>query len=150
MNQEDTVQDVHEPENGPKEPSDRPPTETVTKIADLQRMNVEQLNHFARSIGLKNLGALAKSQIVFETVKYLSEQPNEVLVGEGVLEVLPDGFGFLRSPNYNYLPSAEDIYVSPAQIRRFDLKKGDTVYGTIRSPKRERKIFRSSQSRKNK
>jgi transcription termination factor Rho len=113
----------------------------ITKIADLQRMNVEQLNHFARTIGLKNLGALTKSQIVFEIVKYLSDKPGEVLVGEGVLEVLPDGFGFLRSPNYNYLPSAEDIYVSPAQIRRFDLKKGDTVYGTIRSPKEKEKFF---------
>ena len=115
--------------------------ESITKIADLQRMNIEQLNHFARNIGLKNLGALTKSQIVFEIVKCISEKPNEVLVGEGVLEVLPDGFGFLRSPNYNYLPSAEDIYVSPAQIRRFDLKKGDTVYGTIRSPKEKEKYF---------
>lgn len=144
MNQEGTTKDVQEPENE-KEPShpphDRQHKETVTKIADLQRMNVEQLNHFARNIGLKNLGALAKSQIVFEIVKYLSEQPHEILVGEGVLEVLPDGFGFLRSPNYNYLPSAEDIYVSPAQIRRFDLKKGDTVYGTIRSPKEKEKYF---------
>lgn len=143
MNPEDTVQDVQEPghNRSPHDHTRHPMTESVTKIADLQRMNVEQLNHFARSIGLKNLGALAKSQIVFETVKYLSEKPGEVLVGEGVLEVLPDGFGFLRSPNYNYLPSAEDIYVSPAQIRRFDLKKGDTVYGTIRSPKEKEKYF---------
>ncbi len=117
------------------------PTESVTRIADLQRMNIDQLNQFAKSIGLKNLGALTKSQIVFETVKLLSEKPTEILVGEGVLEVLPDGFGFLRSPNYNYLPSAEDIYVSPAQIRRFDLKKGDTIFGTIRSPKEKEKYF---------
>lgn len=115
--------------------------ESITKIADLQRMNIDQLTQFARNIGLKNLGALTKSQVVFEVVKLLSEKPTEVLVGEGVLEVLPDGFGFLRSPNYNYLPSAEDIYVSPAQIRRFDLKKGDTVYGTIRSPKEKEKYF---------
>ena len=86
--------------------------ESITRIADLQRMNIDQLTQFARH-----------------------------LVGEGVLEVLPDAFGFLRSPNYNYLPSAEDIYVSPAQIRRFDLKKGDTVYGTIRSPKEKEKYF---------
>ncbi len=143
MNPEDTVQDIQEPENDKshREHTDRQQSESVTKIADLQRMNVEQLNHFARNVGLKNLGALAKSQIVFEIVKYISEKPGEVLVGEGVLEVLPDGFGFLRSPNYNYLPSAEDIYVSPAQIRRFDLKKGDTVYGTIRSPKEKEKYF---------
>ena len=143
MNPEDTVEDIHRSENDKpnKEHPPRQTEESVTKIADLQRMNVEQLNHFAKNIGLKNLGALAKSQIVFEIVKYLSEKPSEVLVGEGVLEVLPDGFGFLRSPNYNYLPSAEDIYVSPAQIRRFDLKKGDTVYGTIRSPKEKEKYF---------
>src|SRR5260221_5231624 len=104
-------------------------------------MNVEQLNQFARNVGLRNLGALAKSQIVFETVKYLSSKPGETLVGEGVLEILPDGFGFLRSPLYNYLPSAEDIYVSPAQIRRFDLKKGDTVCGTLRPPKEKEKYF---------
>ena len=143
MNQEDTIPDIHEPgqEKQFAEEKGPPLQEAITKIADLQRMNVEQLNHFARNIGLKNLGALTKSQIVFEIVKYLSEKPGEVLVGEGVLEVLPDGFGFLRSPNYNYLPSAEDIYVSPAQIRRFDLKKGDTVYGTIRSPKEKEKYF---------
>ncbi len=115
--------------------------ESITRIADLQRMNIEQLNQFAKSVGLKGLGALARSQLVFEIVKLLSEKPSEILVGEGVLEVLPDGFGFLRSPYYNYLPSAEDIYVSPAQIRRFDLKKGDTVYGTIRSPKEKEKYF---------
>lgn len=124
----------------PEKQAERIP-ESITKIADLQRMNIDQLNQFAKNIGLKNLGALTKSQIVFETVKLLSEKPTETLVGEGALEVLPDGFGFLRSPNYNYLPSAEDIYVSPAQIRRFDLKKGDTVYGTIRSPKEKEKYF---------
>lgn len=114
---------------------------TITKIADLQRMNIEELNLYAKNIGLQNLSNLTKSQMVFEIVKLKSSSPDETLVGEGVLEVLPDGFGFLRSPNYNYLPSAEDIYVSPAQIRRFDLKKGDTVYGTLRSPKEKEKYF---------
>lgn len=113
---------------------------SITRIADLQRMNIEQLNQFARNMGLTNLSSLTKSQMVFEIVKKKSTS-NEILVAEGVLEVLPDGFGFLRSPNYNYLPSAEDIYVSPAQIRRFDLKKGDTVYGSIRSPKEKEKYF---------
>lgn len=113
-----------------------------TKISDLQRMNIEELHHYARNMGLRNLSSLTKSQIVFEIVKFKShESPNEVLYGEGVLEVLPDGFGFLRSPMYNYLPSVEDIYVSPAQIRRFDLKKGDTISGTIRSPKEKEKYF---------
>lgn len=115
--------------------------EIITKIADIQRMNIDQLNQYGKRIGLKHLGSLTKSQMVFEIVKAISDNPNEVLYGEGVLEILPDGFGFLRSPNYNYLPSAEDIYVSPAQIRRFDLKKGDTVCGTIRPPKEKEKFF---------
>lgn len=113
----------------------------IIKIANIQRMNIDQLNLYGKNIGLKHLGSLTKSQMVFEIVKAISENPNEILYGEGVLEILPDGFGFLRSPNYNYLPSAEDIYVSPAQIRRFDLKKGDTVCGTIRPPKDKEKYF---------
>ncbi len=113
----------------------------ITRIADLQRMNIDQLTQFAKNIGLRDIGGLEKSKIVFETVKFLSEKHGEVLVGEGVLEVLPDGYGFLRSSNYNYQPSAEDIYVSPAQIRRFELKKGDSIYGTIRSPKEREKYF---------
>lgn len=113
----------------------------ITKIAEIQRMNIDQLNTFGKKIGLKHLGSLTKSQMVFEIVKAISERPNEVLYGEGVLEILPDGFGFLRSPYYNYLSSAEDIYVSPAQIRRFDLKKGDTLCGTIRPPKDKEKYF---------
>lgn len=119
----------------------RPKPEHITKIADIQRMDIKQLSQYGRKIGLKHLGSLAKSQMVFEVVRAISENPNEILHGEGVLEVLPDGFGFLRSPNYNYLPSAEDIYVSPAQIRRFDLKKGDTISGTIRPPKEKEKFF---------
>lgn len=141
MTNEDTTQRFQDPEQNNSSLSTTTPIESITKIADLQRMNMDQLTLFARNIGLKNLGALTKSQMVFEIVQFLSEKPQEVLVGEGVLEILPDGFGFLRSPNYNYLPSAEDIYVSPAQIRRFDLKKGDTVYGTIRSPKDKEKYF---------
>jgi len=119
----------------------QPQTEVITKIADIQRMNIDQLSQYGKKIGLKHLGSLTKSQMVFEIVKAISDNPNEVLYGEGVLEILPDGFGFLRSPNYNYLPSAEDIYVSPAQIRRFDLKKGDTLCGTMRPPKDKEKYF---------
>lgn len=118
-----------------------PPPRQVTKIADIQRMDIDELAQFGKKIALKHLGAMTKSQMVFEIVKALSERPTEILYGEGVLEILPDGFGFLRSPNYNYLPSAEDIYVSPAQIRRFDLKKGDIVKGTIRPPKEKEKYF---------
>ncbi|MCB1136064.1 MAG: transcription termination factor Rho [Chlamydiia bacterium] len=127
--------------NRPKPPPVAPEDMIITKIADLQRMNIEQLTEYGKTMGLKHLGGMTRSQAVFEIVKAKSERPDELLIGEGVLEVLPDGFGFLRSPNYNYLPSAEDIYVSPAQIRRFDLKKGDTVSGSIRPPKDKEKYF---------
>ena len=113
----------------------------VTKVSELQRMNITQLQEYAKSVGVENIGSLTRSQIVFEIVKTISCSEDEVLYGEGVLEILPDGFGFLRSPNYNYLSSAEDIYVSPAQIRKFGLKKGDTLYGTIRAPKEKEKYF---------
>ena len=130
-------------ENRQNERSEAPqnPNGEIIQIAGIQRMNIDQLNLYARQNGLKHLGSLTKSQMVFEIVRAISENPNQTLYGEGVLETLPDGFGFLRSPNYNYLPSAEDIYVSPAQIRRFDLKKGDTVCGTIRPPKEKEKYF---------
>ena len=129
-----------EVETGNPPPLPQPYNEIV-KIADIQRMNIQQLNEFGKRIGLRHTGSLTKSQMVFEIVKALSERPDEILIGEGCLEVLPDGFGFLRSPLYAYLPSAEDIYVSPAQIRRFDLKKGDTVTGAIRPPKEKEKYF---------
>lgn len=129
------------PSNGPSSDYQELGPVEITKIAEIQRMNIDQLNQFGKKIGLRHLGSLTKSQMVFEIVKAISDRPNEVLYGEGVLEILPDGFGFLRSPNYNYLPSAEDIYVSPAQIRRFDLKKGDTLCGTIRPPKDKEKYF---------
>ncbi len=132
-------QDMDDAEN------DQTPVRTgdvsITKIAELQRMNIDQLTKYAHTTGIINVGSLSRSQIVFEIVKQKSASPNEILVGEGTLEVLPDGFGFLRSPNYNYLPSAEDIYVSPAQIRRFGLKKGDELYGELRSPKEKEKYF---------
>ena len=111
------------------------------KISSLQRMNIENLYTYAKDLGLKNIGLLSKSQLVFEIVKIKSAHSPELLIGEGILEILPDGFGFLRSPTYNYLPSAEDIYVSPAQIRRFDLKKGDYICGSIRPPKEKEKYF---------
>jgi transcription termination factor Rho len=124
-----------------EEPQESLEGKHITKIADIQRMNIDELQNYGKSIGLQHLGSLTKPQMVFEIVKAISESPGQILYGEGVLEVLPDGFGFLRSPNYNYLSSPEDIYVSPAQIRRFDLKKGDTVKGTLRPPKDKEKYF---------
>ena len=146
MNSDNPSAQTYDDHNQEREPQDVGQQHShgayeITKIAEIQRMNIDQLNLFGKQIGLRHLGSLTKSQMVFEIVRAISEKPNEVLIGEGVLEILPDGFGFLRSPNYNYLPSAEDIYVSPAQIRRFDLKKGDTLCGTIRSPKEKEKYF---------
>lgn len=122
----------------PKAPK-RPPS--ITKISELQRMNIEQLTKLAHVTGIANVSNMTKSQMVFEIVKQKSASPYEVLVGEGTLEILPDGFGFLRSPNYSYISSAEDIYVSPPQIRRFGLKRGDEIYGEIRSPREKEKYF---------
>jgi transcription termination factor Rho len=126
---------------GKETPIKKPIKKKIIKISKLQRMNIEELNKYAKNLGLQNLGSLPKSQVVFEVVKAISMHPNEMLYCEGVLEILPDGFGFLRSPNYNYLPSAEDIYVSPSQIRRYHLCKGDSLYGSIRSPKEKEKYF---------
>lgn len=114
---------------------------TLVRIAQLQRMNAGDLTKYARTCGIEMVSGQEKSQIVFKTVKALSKDPQTLIVGEGVLEVLPDGFGFLRSPTYNYIPSVEDIYVSPAQIRRFELRKGDTLVGTIRTPREKEKYF---------
>lgn len=129
---------IQPPPPPPPPPDDLP---KLSKISDFQRMGIEDLNRFAKYFGVRNIGSLTKSQMVFEIVKMMCDRHEQMLFGEGVLEVLPDGFGFLRSPFYNYLPSAEDIYVSPAQIRRFDLKKGDTVVGTLRPPKDKEKYF---------
>jgi transcription termination factor Rho len=114
----------------------------VVRIADLQRMGADHLMNFARRSGVEfGTSALTKSQMVFEVVKSISQSSDEIIVGEGTLEVLPDGYGFLRSPIYNYLSSVEDIYISPTQVRRMDLRKGDSIVGTIRSPKEKEKYF---------
>ncbi len=117
------------------------PVREIIKIAELQQMDIAELSKYARQIGVPGVGTMSRSQLVFEIVRLRSSQPGEVLLGEGVLEVLPDGFGFLRSPNYNYLASAEDIYVSSSQIRKAGLKKGDTITGTLRTPKEKEKYF---------
>ncbi|MCH9608634.1 MAG: Transcription termination factor Rho [Chlamydiales bacterium] len=125
----------------PEQPSTPKGPVKITNISELQRRNIEALSHEAKDYGIPNLASLTKSQVIYEIVKIKSSHPEEMLIAEGVLEILPDGFGFLRSPTYNYLPSAEDIYVSPAQIRRVDLKKGDMITGTIRPPKEKEKYF---------
>jgi transcription termination factor Rho len=110
-------------------------------LADLQKIAVPQLNKLARELNIEGVGVLKKHEVIFKILEATASKTNIVMVGEGVLEILPDGFGFLRSPSYNYLPCPEDIYVSPSQIRRFDLANGDLISGQIRPPKDKEKFF---------
>jgi len=112
----------------------------ATDIAQLQSMTMTDLNRIAKELNIKGTGNFKKHELIFEILKAKAEKSG-LMFGEGVLEILPDGFGFLRSPNYNYLPCPEDIYVSPSQIRKFDLKTGDTVSGQIRPPKDKERYF---------
>ena len=108
------------------------------KLQELKGKTAAELIDFAKENGVENSSALRKQELLFAILKELAEVDIEI-IGEGVIEVLQDGFGFLRSPDANYLPGPDDIYVSPSQIRKFSLKTGDTVEGYIRGPKeRER------------
>ena len=110
------------------------------KLWELQTQSVPDLLTMADEFGLKELGALQKHELIFEILK-INARKNGTMFGRGVLEILPDGFGFLRSPNSNYLPCPEDIYVSPSQIRRFALRTGTLVEGGIRPPKEKERFF---------
>jgi len=109
-------------------------------IAELQRLTVAQLHEIAKTEGLAEYAGLKKQDLVFHILRN-RVQANGLMFGEGVLEVLPDGFGFLRSPDYSYMPSPDDIYVSPSQIRRFGLRTGHIVAGQIRPPKNDERYF---------
>ena len=109
-------------------------------ITDLQKMTVAELHEVAKQEEIDEYAGLSKQDLVFQIIK-ARIQKNGLMYGEGVLEILPDGFGFLRSPDYNYLPSPDDIYVSPSQIRRFGLQAGNIVAGQIRPPKESEKYF---------
>ena len=109
-------------------------------LTDLQKMTVAELHTVARDEGLDEFAGLGKQELVFNILKSRIQREG-LMYGEGVLEILPDGFGFLRSPDYNYLPSPDDIYVSPSQIRRFGLRQGNIVAGQIRPPKESEKYF---------
>lgn len=109
-------------------------------LTELKKKSIEDLVAIATQLEIENAENLLKQELVFEILKSTSIK-NGHIYGQGVLEILPDGFGFLRSPDYNYLPGPDDIYVSPAQIRRFGLRNGDTVAGEIRPPKDNEKYF---------
>ena len=109
-------------------------------IAKLKRMTILELNKVAKDINVNGISGLKKQDLIFKILQAQAEREGNMF-GEGVLEILQEGFGFLRSPNYNYLPGPDDIYVSPSQIRRFDLRTGDTVSGQIRPPKEGERYF---------
>ena len=109
-------------------------------LTDLRQLDITELTQKAADLKVENPQALKRHELIFAIMKTHASNDEEIY-GEGVLEILPDGFGFLRSPDYNYLPGADDIYVSPSQIRRIGLKKGDTVTGQIRPPKDNERYF---------
>ena len=102
-------------------------------IGDLQKKDIAELNILAKEMEVENFGTMRKHEVIFQILRKHATDRG-VLIAVGVLEILPEGFGFLRSPSYNYLPCPEDVYVSPSQIRRFDLQTGDQIQGRIRPP----------------
>jgi len=112
--------------------------ENSLNIIELQKKPMTELTEIAKELDIHNIGNLKRHHLIFEILKAQTKKIGYIY-GEGVLEVLPEGFGFLRMPHYNYLPCLEDIYVSPSQIRRFELKTGDTVSGVFRPPKEKEK-----------
>ena len=141
----------HEPRgssgnNGDEEDEDYAKKSTengkVLELKTLKLKPVETLIELAGEHGIENVGDFGRQDIIYHILKNFSDQhPENIIVGEGVLEVLPDGFGFLRAPETNYFPGSDDIYVSPSQIKRFGLRTGDTVKGQIRAPKKGERYF---------
>jgi transcription termination factor Rho len=113
---------------------------TSLNIAKLQAMSMTELNAMAKEYAVENFGTMRKHEVIFHILEKNAQRAG-VLFSEGVIEVLPEGFGFLRSQSFNYLPCPEDIYVSPSQIRRFDLQTGNLIAGQIRPPKEKEKFF---------
>jgi transcription termination factor Rho len=109
-------------------------------LVELKDMSIQKLNQIAKDLGVQGFAGLRKQELIFKILQVQAEKSG-LIFSEGVLECLPDGFGFLRAPEYNYLPGPDDVYVSPSQIRRFDLRTGDTVSGQIRPPKEGERYF---------
>jgi transcription termination factor Rho len=129
------------PEQAEKRPTGNgAPDGTLHNISDLKDMSISELTHIAKEMGIEGATGLRKQELIFKVLAAQTEKSG-LIFSEGVLETLPDGFGFLRAPEYNYLPGPDDIYVSPSQIRKFDLRTGDTVSGQIRPPKEGERYF---------
>ena len=112
----------------------------VINLSEIKLRHISDLTQLARDFGVSGAGSMRKQELIFALLQAQSERGG-VIYGSGVLETLPDGFGFLRAPDYNYLPGPDDIYVSPSQIRRFNLRTGDTISGQIRPPKDSERYF---------
>ena len=117
-----------------------PPERPRLNINDLKEMSIQKLTQVGKDLNVPGAGGMRKQELIFQILKAQAEQSGFIF-SEGVLEALPDGFGFLRAPDYNYLPGPDDIYVSPSQIRKFDLQTGDTVSGQVRPPKEGERYF---------
>jgi transcription termination factor Rho len=109
-------------------------------IGDLKDMSISKLTQIAKELDIAGATGMRKQELIFKILQAQTEKSG-LIFSEGVLETLPDGFGFLRAPDYNYLPGPDDIYVSPSQIRKFDLRTGDTISGQIRPPKEGERYF---------
>ncbi len=109
-------------------------------IGELKEMSISQLTQVAKTLDIPGASGMRKQELIFKILQAQTEKSG-LIFSEGVLETLPDGFGFLRAPDYNYLPGPDDIYVSPSQIRKFDLRTGDTISGQIRPPKEGERYF---------
>src|SRR5919201_2828317 len=120
--------------------SDRPEGAATMDIAQLKEMNISALTQIAKDLNIQGASGMRKQELIFKILQAQTEKSGFIF-SEGVLETLPDGFGFLRAPDYNYLPGPDDIYVSPSQIRRFNLRTGDVVSGQIRPPKEGERYF---------
>ena len=113
---------------------------TAMDIAQLKEMNISALTQVTKDLNIQGASGMRKQELIFKILQAQTEKSGFIF-SEGVLETLPDGFGFLRAPDYNYLPGPDDIYVSPSQIRKFDLRTGDTVSGQVRPPKEGERYF---------
>ena len=109
-------------------------------LVELNKMKISELTKLAKKYNIQGIGGMKKQELIFALLQANIEESGQIY-GEGTLEILPDGFGFLRAPGYNYLPGPDDIYVSPSQIRRFNLRTGDTVSGQVRQPKDSERYF---------
>src|SRR6185436_14350215 len=114
--------------------------EEIFNLSELKDMSISALTQVAKTMDVPGATGMRKQELIFKVLAAQTEKSG-LIFSEGVLETLPDGFGFLRAPEYNYLPGPDDIYVSPSQIRKFDLRTGDTVSGQIRPPKEGERYF---------